>query len=94
MDVEFTVGLVELKRAFRRLSVRLSDESEAGGKNSLLFDAQVEHSEGRRTRDRRRLIGLRRSVGKSQCSVSCFLWHRRNLAVLSRKSRLVLLLGY
>src|SRR6266850_1243279 len=31
MDVEFTVSLIELKRAFRRLSVRLSDESEAGG---------------------------------------------------------------
>src|SRR5882762_8968919 len=31
MDVEFTVTLIELKRAFRRLSVRLPDESEAGG---------------------------------------------------------------
>ena len=30
-DVEFTVSLVELKRAFRRLSARLPDESEAGG---------------------------------------------------------------
>jgi hypothetical protein len=30
MDVEFTVSLTELKRAFRRLSVRLPDESEAG----------------------------------------------------------------
>ena len=29
-DVEFTVSLVELKRAFRRLLARLSDESEAG----------------------------------------------------------------
>jgi hypothetical protein len=37
-DVEFTVSLVELKRAFRRLSARLSDESEAGGE-LVTFDA-------------------------------------------------------
>jgi hypothetical protein len=37
-DVEFTVSLVELKRAFRRLSTRLSDESEAGGE-LVAFDA-------------------------------------------------------
>ncbi len=30
MDVEFIVRLRELKRAFRRLSARLPDESEAG----------------------------------------------------------------
>jgi hypothetical protein len=30
-DVEFTVSLTELKRAFRRLLARLPDESEAGG---------------------------------------------------------------
>jgi len=30
-DVEFTVSLVDLKRAFRRLLVRLPDESKAGG---------------------------------------------------------------
>jgi hypothetical protein len=29
-DIEFTVSLTELKRAFRRLSARLPDESEAG----------------------------------------------------------------
>jgi hypothetical protein len=37
-DIEFTVSLVELKRAFRRLSARLSDESEAGGE-VVVFDA-------------------------------------------------------
>jgi hypothetical protein len=37
-DIEFTVSLVELKRAFRRLSARLSDESEAGGE-LVVFDA-------------------------------------------------------
>jgi hypothetical protein len=37
-DVEFTVSLVELKRAFRRLSARLPDESEAGGE-LVTFDA-------------------------------------------------------
>src|SRR5438445_6246097 len=37
MDVEFTVSLIELKRAFRRLSVRLPDESEAGAK-SVIFN--------------------------------------------------------
>jgi hypothetical protein len=30
-EIEFTVSLTELKRAFRRLSARLSDESDAGG---------------------------------------------------------------
>jgi len=30
-DIEFTVSLTELKRAFRRLSARLPDESEAAG---------------------------------------------------------------
>jgi len=39
MKVEFTVSLVELKRAFRRLSVRLPDESEAGGE-FVVFDAR------------------------------------------------------
>jgi hypothetical protein len=38
MDVEFTVSLVELKRAFRRLAVTLPDESEAGGE-LVVFDA-------------------------------------------------------
>ena len=33
MNVEFTVSLVELKRAFRRVSARLLDESEAGAKS-------------------------------------------------------------
>lgn len=37
-DIEFTVSLVELKRAFRRLSARLPDESEAGGE-LVVFDA-------------------------------------------------------
>ena len=37
-DIEFTVSLTELKRAFRRLSARLSDESEAGGE-LVAFDA-------------------------------------------------------
>jgi len=39
MDVEFIVRLRELKRAFRRLSVRLPDESEAGGE-FVLFKVQ------------------------------------------------------
>jgi hypothetical protein len=39
MDVEFTVSLIELKRAFRRLSVRLPDESEAGGE-LVVFNAR------------------------------------------------------
>lgn len=38
MDVEFTVSLVELKRAFRRLAVALPDESEAGGE-LVVFEA-------------------------------------------------------
>jgi hypothetical protein len=38
MDVEFTVSLVELKRAFRRLSARVPDEAEAGGE-FVVFDA-------------------------------------------------------
>ena len=37
-DIEFTVSLSELKRAFRRLSARLSDESEAG-EEFVVFDA-------------------------------------------------------
>jgi len=37
-EVEFTVSLVELKRAFRRLSARLPDESEAGGE-LVVFEA-------------------------------------------------------
>jgi hypothetical protein len=37
-DIEFTISLVELRRAFRRLSARLSDESEAGGE-LVVFDA-------------------------------------------------------
>ena len=37
-DIEFTVSLVELKRAFRRLSARLPDESESGGE-FVAFDA-------------------------------------------------------
>src|SRR2546425_30953 len=39
MDVEFTVSLIELKRAFRRLSVRLSDVFEAGAK-SVIFNVR------------------------------------------------------
>lgn len=39
MGVEFTVSLIELKRAFRRLSVRLPDESEAGGE-LVVFNAR------------------------------------------------------
>lgn len=38
-DVEFTVSLTELKRAFRRLLARLSDESESGGGEFVVFDA-------------------------------------------------------
>ncbi len=38
MDVEFTVSLSELKRAFRRLSARLLDESEAGSE-FVIFNA-------------------------------------------------------
>jgi hypothetical protein len=37
-DIAFTVSLVELKSAFRRLSARPPDESEAGGK-LVVFDA-------------------------------------------------------
>jgi hypothetical protein len=39
MDVEFIVSLVELKRAFRRSSARLPDESEAGGQ-FVVFNAR------------------------------------------------------
>src|SRR6266576_1794967 len=44
MDVEFIVRLRELKRAFRRLSVRLPDESEAGGEFVLfnVHDSDLE----------------------------------------------------
>jgi len=38
-DIEFTVSLVDLKRAFRRLSVRLPDESESGGGEFVTFGA-------------------------------------------------------
>lgn len=38
MNVEFAASLIELKRAFRRLSVRLTDESEAGGR-LVVFNA-------------------------------------------------------
>ena len=39
MKVEFTVSLVELKRAFRRLSARLLDESEVGSE-FVIFNAR------------------------------------------------------
>jgi len=44
MDVEFIVRLRELKRAFRRLSVRLPDESEGGGEFVLfnVHDSDLE----------------------------------------------------
>jgi hypothetical protein len=38
MDVEFSVNLIELKRAFRRLSARLPDESEVGSQ-FVVFNA-------------------------------------------------------
>jgi hypothetical protein len=38
MEVQFTVNLVELKRAVRRLLTRLPDESEAGD-DSIVFSA-------------------------------------------------------
>src|SRR6266576_3027557 len=37
MDVEFNVSLIELKRAFRRLSARLPDEYEAGAEFVLFI---------------------------------------------------------
>ena len=42
MDVEFTVSLVELKRAFRRLLARLPDEAEAGAE-FVVFDASSDN---------------------------------------------------
>ena len=38
MEVHFTVNLLDLRRAFRRLLARLPDESEAGG-GFVLFNA-------------------------------------------------------
>jgi hypothetical protein len=38
MNIEFTVSLVELKRAFRRMLARLPDESEAGAE-FVVFNA-------------------------------------------------------
>jgi len=79
--IEFTLSLTELKRAFRRLSARLPDESDAGGAFVVFTtcDDKLEitangTSEG---------LSLRRSFRMRERAVSRLPGHCENLAVPS-----------
>ena len=71
MEVQFTVNLVELKRAVRRLLVRWPDESEAGDA-FIVFKT----SGNRGWRNIGSFEGRRRAPGQGKCSVSCLSKHR------------------
>ena len=83
-DIEFTVSLTELKRAFRRLSARLPDESEAGGE-IVVFTASDDKLEitANETQE-----GLSASVvhpGRASVPFP-FFWHCQSLRVYRQKT--------
>ena len=85
MDVEFTVSLVELKLAFRRVSARLPDEAEAGGE-FVVFEAYRDNSLEITASGTFEGLPCHRSVSwKGRRTVCRFLGHRQNLTVLSRE---------
>ena len=91
MDVEFIVRLRELKRAFRRLSVRLPDESEAGGE-FVLFNVGESTLEILAQGSAEGLTAAVVHPGGNR-TTSRFSWHCQGPALLSRDQRSIYLLA-